>query len=428
MKTIETISVIGLGYVGLPTAALLANSGYAVVGVDIDERLVLALREGRCHSTEQDVKLLVEKGINSGRLIVSETPAECDAFIICVPTPVRPDNSADLSLVDAATRSVAPFVKRGDLIVLESTSPIGTIDYVVSPILREAGFDPVDDLDVCYCPERVFPGNSIKEMVENGRVVGGLTLRAGKRAAALYERFCKGKIIRTSTASAEFVKLMENTFRDVNIALANVFARVAEEAGIDVAEAIRVANGHPRVNVLRPGAGVGGHCIAVDPWFLIRGFPEVTQLLAAAREVNDSQPAHLLNRAEATGLKQSGRVAILGVAYRGNINDSRGSPSERLVNELGMRGYKWTAHDPFVSRWELNGSNMPIQSDLPVALEGTDAAFIMTDHEQYRALKPEQFFIMNGRLIVDGHRLLAETPFINAGFTLVRVGAPTLQP
>jgi UDP-N-acetyl-D-mannosaminuronic acid dehydrogenase len=427
MEPIRTIAVIGLGYVGLPTAALLAGSGYDVLGIDIDERVVSALKEGRCENAEPEVKALVEQGLASGRLKVSQTPAVSDAFIVCVPTPVRADNSADLSLVDAATRSIAPFVRPGNLVILESTSPIGTIDNVVVPILRQAGLEPGEDVDICYCPERVFPGNSINEMVENSRVVGGSTERATERAAALYGKFCRGQVLGTSAASAEFVKLMENTFRDVNIALANVFARVAEKAGIDVMDTIRVANGHPRVNVLHPGAGVGGHCIAVDPWFLIRDFPDVTELLSVAREVNDSQPTHLLERAEAAGLAKGSRVAILGVAYRGNINDSRGSPSERLADVLGMRGYKWTAHDPYVSRWEMHGGNMPIYSDLSAALNGTDAAFVMTDHDAYRSLGPDDFSGMNSRLIVDGRRLLAEQPLADAGFTVVRVGAPTLQ-
>jgi UDP-N-acetyl-D-mannosaminuronic acid dehydrogenase len=426
MGSVSSVAVIGLGYVGLPTAALMARAGFHVLGVDIDQRIVDSLHAGRSPNIEPEVGELVEQAIASGRLRASTVPAEADCFIVCVPTPVRTDRSADMSLVDAAMRSIADHIRPGNLVILESTSPIGTVDGTIAPILREAGLDPVKDVDVCYCPERVFPGDTVREMVRNSRVVGGMTQKAAERAAALYRSFCEGEIVVTSAASAEFAKLMENTFRDVNIALANVFGHIAERAGIDVLETIAVANKHPRVHVHKPGAGVGGHCIPVDPWFLVHDFPEVTELIALARRLNDAQPLRLVERAEAAGLAHGSRVAILGVAYRGNIDDARESPSEYLTEVLSQRGYRWTAHDPLVSRWEAHAGNFPVLQDLAEALAHTDAAFLMTDHDEYRKLRPADFASLKQRLIVDGRRVLDASIFRDAGFTVVGVGAPTL--
>jgi UDP-N-acetyl-D-mannosaminuronic acid dehydrogenase len=422
----SSVAVIGLGYVGLPTAALLAKAGLRVIGVDIDERIVSALQARRSPNLEPEIKTLVEEVLATGKLVARTEIEAADAFVVCVPTPIKGDRSPDLSFLDAAIRSVAKVAKTGNLVILESTCPIGTSANLVAPRLSEEGLDPYEGIDIAYCPERVFPGNTMHEMINNSRIVGGLTQRAATRAAKLYGKFCLGEVSTTSAGVAEFVKLMENTFRDVNIALANAFAAIAENARLDVMEAISLANRHPRVNIHSAGAGVGGHCIPVDPWFLIREFPGITALMAQAREINDGQPVHLLDRAEAAGLVRGSMVALLGVAYRGNIGDTRESPAERLIEVLGRRGYRWTAHDPHVARWETHQGSYPVESDVPATVSRADAVFIMTDHDLYRSLGPRDFSHMHGRLIVDGRRVLDVGKFAHSNLTILRVGAPLL--
>ncbi len=424
--SVVSVAVVGLGYVGLPTAALLARAGLQVIGVDIDERVVSALQAGRSPNSEPEIKMLVEEVLAAKKLLARTEIEAADAYIVCVPTPVKGDKSPDLSFLDAAIRSVAKVARAGNLIILESTCPIGTLANVIAARLLEVGLDPYEAIDISYCPERVFPGDTLREMINNSRIVGGLTPRAGARAANLYRRFCAGEVTTTSAGVAEFVKLMENTFRDVNIALANAFAAIAEHARLDVVEAISLANRHPRVNIHAAGAGVGGHCIPVDPWFLIRNYPGITALMAQAREINDGQPLHLLDRAEAAGLVRGSMVALLGVAYRGNIADTRESPSERLIEVLGRRGYRWTAHDPHVARWETHQGSYPVESDVAATVARSDAVFIMTDHEAYRSLGPADFSRMHGRLIVDGRRVLDVSKFLHTNLNILRVGAPLL--
>jgi len=329
----KKIVVIGLGYVGLPTAALMARAGFEVHGVDISPRVIDMLEAGKCPLGEPDVVALVEEALASGRLTVGPEAVQGDVFIICVPTPVTHDKKADVSIVRAAAKGLAKYVKKGDLVILESTSPIGTTEHLVGGQLAEAGFDIREELDLCYCPERVFPGSTISEIVENDRIIGGVTPRAAARAKAVYARFCTGEPLLTESGAAEFSKLMENTYRDVNIALANVFGHIAEDAGIDVHDVIALANRHPRVNVHSPGPGVGGHCIPVDPWFLIDGFPDQTELLLKSRLINDGQARHLWARVKAAAGAVK-KVAILGAAYRGDLDDARDTPTEHLIHAL----------------------------------------------------------------------------------------------
>ena len=419
------VTVIGLGYVGLPTAALLARAGYDVLGVDVREETVEALGRGECPLGERDVASIVTQALAAGNLRAATEAAPADVFIICVPTPVTEERTADLSMVRAAITAAAPSVPEGALVILESTSPVGTTRDVIGAALREAGLDPEADVDVCYCPERVFPGATIREILHNDRVVGGLTPRAAQRAKAFYETFCDGVPVTTSAEAAEFSKLMENSFRDVNIALANVFARFAEEAGVDVTDVIALANRHPRVNVHTPGPGVGGHCIPVDPWFLIEAAPEATELLSLARRVNDGQAERLLDRAEAHGLARGGRVAVLGAAYRADLDDARESPTGRMIDALAERGYAYAVHDPFVSALRTEGGRAEaVTDDLAAAVDGADALIVMTDHSAYRAMPPEKVSGMKGRLIVDGRRVLSARAFAEAGYDVVPLGGP----
>jgi UDP-N-acetyl-D-mannosaminuronic acid dehydrogenase len=423
------VVVVGLGYVGLPSAALISEAGHDVIGVDVNTELVETLQRGVCPLAEAEIRAIVEKSLKSGRLKVTTRAEPADIFIICVPTPITENKHADLTMVAGAIRATAPVVKRGDLVILESTSPIGTTAGLIAGALREKGLDPYEDVDVCYCPERVFPGNTVNEIINNDRVVGGLTSRAAARAKAFYESFCKGTAYPVSATEAEFSKLMENTYRDVNIALANSFAHVAEAAGVDIARVIEVANRHPRVNVHTPGPGVGGHCIPVDPWFVIEGFPSQTQLLHQARLINDGQPAKLLDRAEEWGLDRGSKVAILGAAYRGNIDDARDTPTELLLELLSARGYSWSLHDPFVKRMHTHSGVAPnLTDDLHVAARGAAALFIMTDHDAYKGLSPRALPAPAPRLIVDGRRCADAGAFAAVGSLVIPVGAPVILP
>lgn len=420
----KTVSVVGLGYVGLPTAALITRAGYRVYGVDVNESLISELSVGKCRLEEADVNELVESVLNAKTLTVSTRPLEADLHIICVPTPVDANGKADLRMVAAAMKAVAPSVRKGDLVILESTSPIGTTRNIIGGALKAVGLDPETDVDVCYCPERVFPGNTINEILDNDRVIGGLTRKAAIRAQEFYASFCNGNPVLTTASTAEFSKLMENTYRDVNIALANAFARVAENTDVDVRDVIHLANMHPRVNVHTPGAGVGGHCIPVDPKFLIEAFPDDTQLLAVAREINDTQAVRMVDRAEAAGLKRGSTVAILGAAYRGDIDDARDTPTEILIKTLGDRGYNWRTHDPHVQVFKMhNDYASNLTTDLDAALKGAEAAFLMTAHSDYTALTANDFTSLSGSAIVfDGPGVMNPEMFTDSAARYMKVG------
>ncbi len=286
----EKICVIGLGYIGLPTASTFANHGLKVVGVDVNQAVVELLRNGGLHIHEPGLRTLVQAAIGSGNLVISDSPETADAFIIAVPTPFFADKRADMRFVEAAAELITPHLRHGNLVVLESTSPPRTTLDRLAPILEGSGLKAGLDFHLVYSPERVLPGQILRELIENARVVGGVDRSSAEAGRDLYSTFVRGEIVLTDATTAEMVKLMENTFRDVNIAVANEFSRLADRFGIDVWEAIEIANRHPRVEILRPGPGVGGHCISVDPWFLVEAAPELTPLIRTARQVNDDQP------------------------------------------------------------------------------------------------------------------------------------------
>jgi UDP-N-acetyl-D-mannosaminuronic acid dehydrogenase len=416
----RTICVIGLGYVGLPTAALLARSGYDVLGVDIDEQVVADVNRGTTSLQEEGLRTILADAVSSGRLRAAATPEAADIFIICVPTPITADHRADLSAVTSAAEAMAPCVETGSLVILESTSPAGTTRNVIGAALEAHGHDVQTGVHVCYCPERVLPGDTVGELVRNSRIIGGVTPEAAERAAGMYKSFCSGEMCRTTDRVAELCKLMENTYRDVNIAIANVFARIGEEAGVDAHEAIRLANMHPRVDILSPGPGVGGHCIPVDPWFLIEGFPACTDLLAEARAINDTQAVRLLDRLQAaSGLNKGHHVAILGLAYKGDIDDPRDSPTLALIRECTRRGLTAHVHDPLVETDGIAG--VPVTRNLKLAVNGADAVIIMTDHACYRSLTPDDV-PMRGQWIADGRGVLNDTAFLAAGMQVLSLG------
>lgn len=416
------VCVLGLGYVGLPTASLLAGSGFQVLGVDIDSRITTALNEGRTRLKEAGLSMLVSAACQSRNLVASTQPEASHTFIICVPTPTQADHRADLSAVESAARSILPFLRRGNLVILESTSPVGTTRGVVGRILAESGLRPGVDFDLAYCPERVLPGNTLAELVNNDRIIGGVTPASAEAAKGIYDRFSQGKISLTDDLTAELCKLMENTYRDVNIALSNVFSRICEDVGIDAWKAIDLANLHPRVNILKPGPGVGGHCIPVDPWFLIDQFPNDTQLLRQAREVNEGQSERILDRLLATGELESGqRLAILGAAYKADIDDARESPALLLAEKAREAGLTVVLHDPLVEPGSRNG--FEVVSDLEAALDGAAAAVLITEHKCYRALSSKVFLErMKGRLVADTRNVLNHAAFRRAGFTVLATG------
>lgn len=343
-----TVSVVGLGYIGLPTAAVMAERGLTVIGVDISRHVVDTINEGKIHIVEPLLDVMVKSAVTSGRLRARTDPVAADAFLIAVPTPITAAKRADMSFVMAAADAIAPVLKSGDLVILESTSPVGAT-HALSVRLAGARDDlrfPTNagggevDVNVAYCPERVLPGRVVEELVSNDRAIGGLTPNCTRRAVALYQQFVEGELVETDARSAELCKLAENAFRDVNIAYANELANVCETLGMDIWEVIRLANRHPRVTILNPGTGVGGHCIAVDPWFIAEAAPEVTPLIQSARHVNDGRPEKVARRIDAAAADLAARtskqptIALFGLSFKANIDDLRESPALEVARAL----------------------------------------------------------------------------------------------
>jgi UDP-N-acetyl-D-mannosaminuronic acid dehydrogenase len=394
---ISTVAVIGLGYIGLPTAAILAANGVAVAGVDVSPATVTAVNRGRVPFVEPDLAGYVAEGVSSGKLRAVPAPESADAYIVAVPTPFMADHKPDLSYIRSAAEALAPTLRGGELVILESTSPPGTTQSMADWILAERPDLSLDGSDgrpviyVAHCPERVLPGKIMVELVTNDRIVGGITPEAAQRARDLYQVFCQGEILLTDAATAEAAKLVENSFRDVNIAFANELSLVADRLGIDVWELIRLANHHPRVNILQPGPGVGGHCIAVDPWFIVDAAPEEARLIRTAREVNDAKPRWVLRKVrDAVEGIESPVVAAYGLAFKPNIDDLRESPAVEIVRELAT-----TSPDTAVLAVEPNIDELPAAlADLPnvrlvdaeEALERADAHALLVDHTAFRGL------------------------------------------
>ena len=387
----SSLCVLGLGYIGLPTASIFATKGRSVLGVDIAPEVVATINSGRIHIQEPDLDVLVRAAVQSGNLRAATAPAAADTFIIAVPTPFTVDAAGgrrpDLSFVEAAARSLAAVVAPGNLIVLESTSPVGTTEKVKAWIedeLRRRG-RAVDGLLYAHCPERILPGQMLKELIANDRIVGGLTPEASARAKALYEIFCAAQIFVTDARTAELAKLTENAFRDVNIAFANELSMICDRLGVDVWELIRLANRHPRVKILQPGPGVGGHCIAVDPWFIVDAAPAEARLLRTAREVNDAKPGHVLARIRAQ-VAPGAAVACLGLAFKANVDDLRESPALDIAVHLAAEGYRVLAVEPHITTLPVALAGRAELVDLPAALARADAIVLLVDHRAFGSL------------------------------------------
>lgn len=430
---LNTVCVIGLGYIGLPTASTLAAHGVSVHGVDIDQRTLELLGRGQIHIQEDGLGEAFRAAFAAGQLRVSSAPAEADAFIIAVPTPFLEDEFgsyngqsyrlADLNAVRLAAESIVPVLRRGNLVVLESTSPPRTTVDIVAPILERSGLKVGEDFHLAYSPERVLPGQILQELRNNARVIGGVTPESARRAADLYRIFVDGEIFETDATTAEMVKLMENTYRDVNIAIANEFSRLAQDFGVDVWEAIALANRHPRVKILNPGPGVGGHCISVDPWFLVEAAPALTPLIACARRVNDSQPAFVVDLVQrAVGALRGARIAALGLAYKPDVDDVRESPAAEVVRLLQIEGAEVRAWEPHKPQARLPEISMA--TGLDAALSGADAILLLVAHAEFRALSPVDVAQkMAGRVAIDTVHAWDDAAWRRAGFSFHLLGA-----
>ena len=417
-----SLCVLGLGYIGLPTASTFAIHGLRVAGVDVNRRIVDVLRSGEIHIEEPGLRGLVQQAFGSGNLRIVDRAEAADAFLIAVPTPIRADKRADLDAVRAAGREIAPLLRPGNLVVLESTSPPRTTVDVLAPILAESGLRPGEDFWLTYSPERVLPGRILQELVENARVIGGINPASAEAGRDLYSAFVQGQIVLTDATTAEMVKLMENTSRDIDLAAANEFARLADRFGVDVWEAIRLANLHPRINILRPGPGVGGHCVSVDPWFLVEAAPEQADLVRQARLTNDGQPAFAVGLVErALGGLQGRRVAALGLAFKPDVDDLRESPAIEVVRRMVRAGASVGFYEPHGPQAAVDGAEG--FSSLEAALMGAEAVILLVDHAAFRSLDPSKVAAaMPGRIAVDLRGAWDRPAWRLAGFDLHVLG------
>lgn len=380
----KTVCVIGLGYIGLPTASLLGTKGYQVFGVDTLPHVVDTINQGKIHIVEPDLDILVKSAVQAGNLSAGLQPKEADIFIIAVPTPFKDNHQPDLSYVENATRMIAPFVKPGNLVILESTSPVGTTDGVVGKILMDAGHKVDTDVFVAHCPERVLPGRILTELIENDRIVGGINELATQAAIEFYQTFVRGEVFATDSRTAEMTKLTENSFRDVNIAFANELSMICDTEGINVWNLISLANRHPRVNILNPGPGVGGHCIAVDPWFIVARSPDQARLIRTAREVNDHKPEWVIEKVKASANKfKKPVIGCLGLSFKADVDDLRESPSVEIVRALMQA----EVGDILVSEPTLSKHKEFNLLPYEEVVAKSDIVLLLVDHKQFRKLK-----------------------------------------
>jgi len=424
----QTICVIGLGYIGLPTASTFAAHGIEVIGVDVNTRVIELLNSGKLHIYEPGLRDLVQEAFASGHLRVSTKPSQADAFIIAVPTPFLDDKSSDMRFVVSAAEAIVPYLQSGNLVVLESTSPPRTTNDLVAPILERSGLKAGVDFHLAYSPERVLPGQILRELVENARVIGGITPLSAQAGKELYSIFVKGEIFTTDATTAEMIKLMENTYRDVNIAIANEFSRLADRFGIDIWEAIAIANKHPRVNILNPGPGVGGHCISVDPWFLVEKAPDLTRLIKTARQVNDSQPEFVLQLAERAlnGSLAGKKIAALGISYKPDVDDFRESPAVEVVHLMQRAGAQVNCFDPFKAASSEQG--FTCFASLAEAVAGVDLVLLLVKHSEFSSIAPDTLAeLTTCRLVLDTVNTWQNESWLNSNFAIYKLGANTLD-
>jgi len=418
----KKLCVVGLGYIGLPTAVMFANHGLYVHGVDVNEKAVELIKNKQLHIEENGLQERLESAVDNGHFTVGTTAEEADIFIIAVPSPINEDKTANLNYVREATKSIVPYVRKGNLVILESTVPPRTVEDVMLPVLKETGLELGSELFVSHSPERVIPGKVFEELVNNDRIVGGINEESSRLTVELYKTFVKGNIHVTDATTAEMVKVIENTYRDVNIAFANELAKISEKIGVNAWEAIKLANYHPRVNIHLPGPGVGGHCIAVDPWFLTELQPELAKIISLSRHTNDSMPEYTALKTKSLldekGI-QHGRVAVLGLAFKGNIDDMRESPSTDVLHHLEKLGVDYTAFDPHIKENKIERQTQSLNETVAHA----DVILILTDHNEFKELLPSSVENhMRTKVIFDTKNCIQRDQWKAAGFDVVLLG------
>lgn len=402
------VSVIGLGYIGLPTAAVIASRGIKVIGVDVSQHAVGTINAGNVHIVEPDLDIVVRSAVQAGNLRATTEVEKADAFLVAVPTPFKDNYEADLSYIESAAKAIAPVLEKGNLIILESTSPVGATEQLAKWLEKarpDLTFPQTHgseaDINVAHCPERVLPGHVLRELVENDRVIGGMSEACSKKAVSLYKTFVKGECLLTNARTAEMAKLTENSFRDVNIAFANELSMICDELDINVWELIKLANRHPRVNILNPGPGVGGHCIAVDPWFIVSSAPDTAKLIRQAREVNDSKPHYVLNQIiEAAEQFKKPVVACLGIAFKADIDDLRESPALDITKMLAQKNIaKVLVVEPNIEKLPESLVSLGVELvSLEYALEQSNTLAVLVDHKSFKSIAPE---LVAKKVIVD---------------------------
>ncbi|QRP61487.1 UDP-N-acetyl-D-mannosamine dehydrogenase [Corynebacterium minutissimum] len=407
-NSFDKVCVVGLGYIGLPTAAFIASKGVKVVGVDVNERFVKLINEGKVPFFEPGFEDLLAKVVGEGNLVAQAEQVEADAYIVCVPTPFQDDHKADTKYIRAASEALAPHLRPGALVVLESTSPPGTTEDMANHLIElrpDLSLNDEDDnaIFVAHCPERVLPGQIMEEMENNDRVIGGLTPKGTELARELYATFCTAELLMTNATTAEMAKLTENSFRDVNIAFANELSLICDRLGIDVWELIELANHHPRVNILQPGPGVGGHCIAVDPWFIVSAAPEEAKLIKLARDVNDGKPEWVIEQVvKALEGKEKPVVAALGIAFKNDIDDLRESPSLEIVKRLGVDNPELDIRvvEPNVDELPAVLSNISnlTKQDTKEAIAAADVVLLLVNHKEFVNLDQS---VLEGKTVID---------------------------
>lgn len=429
----EKVCVIGLGYIGLPMASTFATHGLHVVGVDINPAVLSTLRNGELHIQEPGLRALVRDALETGHLTISETTQPADAYIIAVPTPFHEGETrnyngrlyrlADMRAVTSAAESIVEHLKPGNLVILESTSPPRTTVDLVKPILEKSGLRAGGDFLLAYSPERVLPGRIIQELTENARVIGGIDRASSEAGRDLYAHFVSGEIVLTDATTAEMVKLMENTYRDVNIAIANEYSRLAQRFGVDIWEAIGIANRHPRVKILNPGPGVGGHCISVDPWFLVEAAPDLAELITAARHVNDGQPCFVLDFVKSIlgeGI-QGGKIAVLGLSFKPDVDDLRESPAIEVAKLLSEAGATVLSYEPYKPDYIVSG--MHAATTLEDVIHEADALVLLVGHREFKGLDPfELRKKTSARFAIDTVGGWDKHAWTAAGFEYFRLG------
>ena len=396
------VCIMGQGYIGLPTAALFSRSHCEVIGVDVNEEVVDNLNKGIIHIEEPGIANIIKRSVKKNIYKASLTPEKADTFIITVPTPYIIENySCDLSYVITACEKIVPFLEKGNIVIIESTIAPMSTDEVIKPIFEKAGFTIGEDLYLAHCPERVLPGKILEELVHNDRIIGGVTPKCSVKASEVYGQFVEGNLMLTEAKTAELSKCMENTFRDVNIALANELAKICAEIGVNALDVIKMANKHPRVNLHSPGPGVGGHCLAIDPYFIYAKAPETAKIIKLARDTNNSMPDFVCEYVEK--IIPSGKIAVLGVSYKGNTGDDRESPAYEIISKLENKGYEISIHDPHLKKDNL--------VSLSEALENADLILILCDHNEFKHLDYKLISEkMNQPIIFDTKDIIYKVP------------------